>query len=88
MSVIYVKEQGSYIRKSGERIEVIKNNQTLLSFPIANLDGLIIIGNVQISTQSMVYMMQNGVDISIFSFSWEFIGQALADFSKNIFFHF
>lgn len=88
MSVIYVKEQGSYIRKSGERIEVIKNNQNLLSFPIANLDGLTIIGNVQISTQSMVYMMKNGVDISIFSFSGEFIGQALADSSKNIFLRF
>ena len=39
MSVIYVKEQGSNIRKSGERIEVIKQNQKLLSFPISNIDG-------------------------------------------------
>lgn len=88
MSVIYVKEQGSFVRKTGERIEVMKNNQKLLSFPVANLDGLSIIGNIQISTQAMVYLMENGVDISIFSFSGKFIGQALADSSKNIFLRF
>lgn len=88
MSVIYVKEQGSFVRKTGERIEVTKNNQNLLSFPVANLDGLTIIGNVQISTQAMVYLMENGVDISFFSFSGKFIGQALADSSKNIFLRF
>ena len=88
MSVIYVKEQGSFVRKTGERIEVMKNNQKLLSFPVANLDGLSIVGNIQISTQAMVYLMENGVDISIFSFSGKFIGQALADSSKNIFLRF
>lgn len=88
MSVIYVKEQGCFVRKNGARIEVTKNDQKLLSFPVANLDGLTIIGNVQISTQTMVYLMENGVDISFFTFSGKFIGQALADSSKNIFLRF
>lgn len=66
MSVIYVKEQGSYIRKSGEKIEIIKQNQRLLSFPVWNIDGVSIIGNVQISTQALIYLMENGIDVSIF----------------------
>lgn len=88
MSVLYVKEQGSFVHKVGERIEVTKNNQKLLSFPVANMEGLSIIGNVQISTQTLVYLMENGVDISIFTYSGRFIGQALADSSKNIFLRF
>ena len=84
MSVIYVKEQGSHIRKAGERIEIIKQNQKLLSFPISNIDGISIIGNVQISTQALTYLMENGVDVSLFSYSGRYIGQAMADSSKNI----
>lgn len=88
MSVIYVKEQGAFIRKMGERIEVTKQEQKLLSFPIANIEGISIIGNVQISTQALVYLLENGIDVSLFSYSGHFIGQAMADSSKNIFLRF
>ena len=88
MSVIYVKEQGAFIHKSGERIEVTKNNQKLMSFPTASIDGLSIIGNVQISTQALIHLMENGIDVSIFSYSGRFIGLAVADSSKNIFLRF
>lgn len=88
MSVIYVKEQGSMVRKSGERIEIVKQNKKLLSFPVWNIDGLSIVGNVQISTQALIYLMENGVDVSIFSYSGRYIGQAMADSSKNIFLRF
>ncbi len=88
MSVIYIKEQGAFVRKTGERIEVMKNNQKLLSFPVANIDVVSVIGNVQISTQALVYMMQNGIDVSIFTYAGQFVGQARADASKNIFLRF
>ena len=88
MSVIYVKEQGSMVRKSGERIEIVKQNKKLLSFPVWNIDGLSIVGNVQISTQALIYLMENGVDVSIFSYSGRYIGQAMSDSSKNIFLRF
>ena len=88
MRVIYVKEQGAFIKKTGEKLEVVKQNQKLLSFPVTNIDGLSIIGNVQISTQALVYLMENGVDVSIFSFSGKFVGHAMADSSKNIFLRF
>ena len=88
MSVIYVKEQGAFIKKTGEKLEIVKQNQKLLSFPVVNIDGLSIIGNVQISTQALVYLMENGVDVSIFSFSGKFVGHAMADSSKNIFLRF
>lgn len=88
MSVIYIKEQGACVRKSGEKIEVVKQNQKLLCFPVWNIDGLTIIGNVQISMQALTYLMEHGVDVSIFSYAGRFIGQAMADSSKNIFLRF
>lgn len=88
MSVIYVKEQGAYICKSGEKIEVIKKNQKLFSFPVWNIEGLSVIGNVQISTQALVYLIESGIDVSFFSYSGRYIGQVMADSSKNIFLRF
>lgn len=88
MSVIYVKEQGAFISKSGERIEVTKNNMKLLSFPVSNVDGLSIIGNVQISMQAMAFLMEHGVDITIFSRAGKLIGRAGAESSKNIYLRF
>lgn len=88
MSVIYVKEQGAVIRKSGEKIEITRQNQKLLSFPMWNIDGVSVMGNVQISTQALTYLMENGIDVSFFSYSGRYIGQALADSSKNIFLRF
>lgn len=88
MSIIYVREQGAFIRKMGERIEITKKEQKLLSFPVANIDGISIIGNVQISTQALIYLLENGIDVSLFSYSGRFIGQAMSDSSKNIFLRF
>ena len=88
MSVIYVKEQGSYIHRSGEKIEITKGGQRLGMFPTASIDGISIIGNIQISTQALAYLMDHGIDISFFSYSGSFIGRAVADTSKNIFLRF
>ncbi|MCD7866787.1 MAG: CRISPR-associated endonuclease Cas1 [Clostridiales bacterium] len=85
MSVLYVKEQGACVRKSGEMVEVEKQGQRLLTFPVANLDGVSVFGNVQISTQAMTFLLKNGVDVSLFTGNGSLIGQILADTSKNIF---
>lgn len=85
MSALYIKEQGAYLRKSGETVEVTKARQRLLTFPMANLDGVSIFGNVQISTQALAFLLENGVDVSIFSRNGTLVGQVLSDKSKNIF---
>lgn len=53
MSVLYVKEQGSCIQKRSERIVVTKGQMTLLEIPLANVENIAIIGNVQITTQAL-----------------------------------
>ncbi len=88
MSVIYVREQGASIQKCGERIQVVKNRKNLLDVPVFQIDSLVIIGNVQITTQALHLLMGKGVDVNYFSFSGEFIGSAAAEASRNIFLRF
>ena len=52
MAVIYVKEQGALVQKSGERIIISKGANTLLEVPVIQMENVALIGNVQITTQA------------------------------------
>lgn len=88
MAVIYVKEQGSMIQKSGERIVVTKAGKTLLEIPVIQTENMALIGNVQISTQALHMLMEKGIDVSYFSYSGKYLGHTAAEASKNIFLRF
>lgn len=85
MSVLYLKEQGAYVEKRGDRLIVKKNRKELLDIPAANIDCIAVIGNVQITTQLLHHLMLQGVNVSYFSFGGTFIGEASSDHSGNIF---
>ena len=88
MSVLYVKEQGASVQKLGERIIVKKNSQTLFDIPVFQLDNVTVIGNVQITTQALHMLLKSGIDVSFFTYSGVYLGNAAAEASKNIFLRF
>lgn len=88
MAVIYVKEQGALIQKSGERIIISKGTNTLLEMPVIQMENIALIGNVQITTQALHMLMEKGIDVSYFSYSGKYLGHAAAEASKNIFLRF
>ncbi len=85
MAVLYVKEQGTSIKKQGECIAVSKGTETLLKMPVANLDNIAVIGNIQITSQALQLLMEKGIDINYFTFSGKYLGHTAAEASKNIF---
>ena len=85
MSVIYIREQGAVVKKSGERIIVSKGGKNLLEMPVFQIENIAIIGNVQVSTPALHLLMENGVDISYMTWSGKYLGSAAAEASKNIF---
>lgn len=88
MAVVYVKEQGTTVQKNGGRLRVTKKSGNLLDFPVSNLDGLALFGNIQITTQALHFLLRQGVDISYYSYGGEYLGQTAAEYSKNIFLRF
>lgn len=88
MPVVYIKEQGSCLRRKGEQIAVTKGSQTLLEFPIHHVDNIVVLGNVQVTSQVLAKLLGQGIDISYFSFGGKYIGHTVAENSKNIFLRF
>lgn len=88
MAVIYIKEQGTLVQKNGGRIVVSKTAQPLLEFPISNIDGIALMGNVQVTAQALHFLLQQGIDISHYTYGGQYLGQTAAESSKNIFLRF
>ena len=88
MSVLYLKEQGAYVQKSGDRIVVTKKGQALLDIPVFQVDNIAVIGNIQISTQALHMLMSHGVDVSYFTLSGQYLGLTAAESARNIFLRF
>lgn len=88
MPAIYVQEQGAYIKKLDKRIAVEKNGKRLAEFQLDNISNISVIGNVQVTTQALHMLMENGIDVAFFTYSGAYIGQIEAESSKNIFLRF
>jgi len=67
MAVVYVHDQGAVIRKTGEQLRVMQRQRELFKIPLANLDQLILLGNIQITTPSAALLMRAGVDVVFMS---------------------
>ncbi len=88
MPIVYIKEQGAYIKKAEERLVVEKGGNCLADVPIHTLSDLAIIGNVQISTQAIHLLLKQGIDVSFFTFRGDLLGRIASENSRNIFLRF
>ncbi len=69
MAVLYVKEQGAILQKRGERLLVSKNGKSLLEMPLYQIESIMVIGNVQLTSQAVQALLQNGIDVVYMTFS-------------------
>ena len=88
MSVLYIKEQGTTLRKKDGRIAVSKGSQDLLEVPVDSLENVAVIGNVQITTQPLHLLLDHGINVSYFTRYGKYLGYTAADHSKNVFLRF
>lgn len=82
MAVVYVREQGAVVRKNGGRLHVTLPQRTLFDIPLANLEQLILLGNIQITTPAAVLLMREGVDVVFMSQRGRYRGRLMLLGSK------
>ncbi|MES1244640.1 MAG: CRISPR-associated endonuclease Cas1 [Acidobacteriota bacterium] len=84
MPVLYVTEQRSILRKTSDRLIVEKEGQVLMEVPCLKLDTVMIFGNVQVTTQALVEMLDHGIELAILSTSGQLRGQLTPPKARNI----
>ncbi len=84
MAYLYVTEQGAVLKKTGLRIVVEKDNETLLDIPVSKIEGVLIFGNVQFTTQALQLLLENGIEMAVLTSHGRLLGQITAPATKNI----
>jgi len=81
--VLYVDEQGAYLRKDGSRLAVTKDGQTLASIPLAHVDQLVLAGNVNLSTPLLKHLLRYDVEVVLLNAYGKYEGRFTPELSKN-----
>lgn len=72
---LHVIEQGAVLRRTGSRVVVMKKKAVLLEVPATKLQGVLLYGNVQVSTQCLRNLLEEGVWLSFFSRNGSYKGR-------------
>ncbi len=67
VAYLYLTEQGSILRKAGDRLLVEKDDEIVLDLPYHKLENVLLFGNVQVTTQAMAELLEKDVRLSLFS---------------------
>jgi CRISPR-associated protein Cas1 len=84
MAFLYITEQGAVLKKAGERLIVEKDDNILLDIPAAKIEGVLIFGNVQFTTQAVQLMFRQGVEMALFTRHGKLLGQITSPLNKNV----
>ena len=84
MAFIYVTEQGAVLQKRGRRLLVQKEGKLLLDMPAIKVEGVLIFGNVQFTTQALRLMLEENIEMALFSSRGRLLGQLTSPVTKNI----
>ncbi len=84
MAYLYLTEQGSILRKAGDRLIIEKEDEVLLDIPYHKLETVLLFGNVHVTTQAMAELLEKGVSLSMFSRHGHYRGSLEPPRGKNI----
>ena len=84
MAFLYLTEQGTILRKAGDRFLVEKEDEVLLDLPYHKLENVLLFGNIQVTTQAMAELLEKGVNLSLFSRQGQYRGSLAPPRGKNI----
>jgi len=82
MATYYVREQGAVVRKQDERLIVTKDGDTVAEIPMHQLDQLVVMGNIQLTTPVVAILLKSAVDVVFMSLGGRVRGRLMANESK------
>lgn len=62
MPVLYLTEQGATLRKEGDLLLATKEGQQLIKVPAIKIEQVVVLGNINLTTPVINYLLQNGID--------------------------
>lgn len=83
-AVLYLQEPGSFVGKRSEHLVVKKDGQELARIPMHAVRQVVVMGNVQMSTQALETLAANEIGVSYVTGHGRFVGAFVAAPAKNV----
>ena len=97
MATLYLIEQNTIIRKTGDRLLICKKpparktttthvtqEEIILEIPCADIDQVMIFGNIGVTTPALHKLLKHDIELAFFSLSGTLLGQLTPPKQKNI----
>ncbi len=96
MPTLYLIQQNTILRKRGYRLLLCKRppasrrysavlqSDIILDLPSADVDHVMLFGNIQVTTSALQLMLGKGIELAIFSYGGQLLGQLTPPMGKNI----
>lgn len=84
MPTLYVIEPGARIEKEYQRILVSKDDQVLMSVPLAQVDEVVLVGSIGATTPAMHALLQAGISLSLLTRSGQLLGRLRSPKAHNL----
>lgn len=85
MAVVYLTTRGTHVRRKGERLEVWEGKKKTGDVQMFDLERLVVVGSVQLSTAALALLLDKGVDVSFLTGSGRLRGSLISAASRNVF---
>ncbi|HXF06603.1 MAG TPA: CRISPR-associated endonuclease Cas1 [Blastocatellia bacterium] len=84
MTSLYLTEQGSVVRQTGDRLIVCRNGEPLAELPLLKIERVIVFGHVHLTTGAISALLRHGIDTTFLSWHGRLKGRLVPLESKNI----
>ncbi len=82
MATYYLREQGAILRKKDERLLVVKDSEVVAEIQMHDLDQLVVMGNIELTTPAIALLLQSQVDVVFMTVHGRVRGRFVANESK------
>ena len=82
-NVLYVDESGCTLKKTGERILVVKEGETIRDIPLIHLGQVVLCGNISVTTPVMQTLLNEGIPLVYLSAYGRYQGTLTPQISRN-----
>ncbi|HXG22458.1 MAG TPA: CRISPR-associated endonuclease Cas1 [Methylomirabilota bacterium] len=84
MANLYLIEQGSVLRKTGDRLIVEKDDKELLEVECFKIDTIFLFGNIHVTTPALTELLEHGIELALLTQGGRLKGQLTPPKAKNV----
>jgi CRISPR-associated protein Cas1 len=83
LNTLYLQEQGSVLRKDGERFSVEKEGRQINEIIVRRVEQILVLGNITLTTPAMQYCLRNNIPVTFLSQHGAYFGRLEATTADN-----